>query len=129
MLIKYYLKNITLSFFALAVITAVFMAILDYTPEDFVYWGIAAAIGVMFIGLILIGYYNAYAAQSQNFKHTLYLHLSLVIFLLSVELLFGNKELWVNLLRNLMYFIALQIGVYIYMKKKGISWKNHQNSI
>lgn len=105
------------------------MAILDYTPEDFVYWGIAAAIGVMFIGLILIGYYNAYAAQSQNFKHTLYLHLSLVIFLLSVELLFGNKELWINLLRNLMYFIALQIGVYIYMKKKGISWKNHQNSI
>lgn len=80
MLIKYYIKNIILSFFALAVITAVFMAILDYTPEDFVYWGIAAAIGVMFIGLILIGYYNAYAAQSQNFKHTLYLHLSLVIF-------------------------------------------------
>lgn len=129
MLINYYIKNIVISFFSLVVISAVFVAILDYTPEGFVYCGVAVAIGVMLIGLILIGYYNAYTAKIKNVKHTWCLHFLFLLCLLSFDLLFGDKELWMNIVRNFVYFLALQIGVYIYMKKNDISWKNFQNAV
>ena len=119
----YYLKNFLGSFIGLTVVTGIALTILEYTPEPYTYIGIIFGISIVFFGLTLIGYTNAATLLNHKMKHTLYLHSILVILLFATDLIFGNKGLLFTILRNVGFFVVLQFGVYLYVKKQPMSFK------
>ncbi|WP_228127703.1 hypothetical protein [Acinetobacter schindleri] len=82
-----------------------------------------SALSIVFLGLTLIGYTNAATLLNNKMKHTLYLHSILVILLFATDLIFGNKDLLFTILRNVGFFVVLQFGVYLYVKKQPMSFK------
>ena|SRR5690606_12245176 len=119
----YYLKNFLGSFIGLTVETGIALTILEYTPEPYTYIGIIFGLSIVFLGLTLIGYTNAATLLNNKMKHTLYLHSILVILLFATDLIFGNKDLLFTILRNVGFFVVLQFGVYLYVKKQPMSFK------
>ena len=119
----YYLKNFLGSFIGLTVVTGIALTILEYTPEPYTYIGIIFGLSIVFLGLTLIGYTNAATLLNNKMKHTLYLHSILVILLFTTDLIFGNKDLLFTILRNVGFFVVLQFGVYLYVKKQPMSFK------
>jgi len=119
----YYLKNFLGSFIGLTVVTGTALTILEYTPEPYTYIGIIFGLSIVFLGLTLIGYTNAATLLNNKMKHTLYLHSILVILLFATDLIFGNKDLLFTILRNVGFFVVLQLGVYLYVKKQPMSFK------
>jgi len=119
----YYLKNFLGSFIGLTVVIGIALTILEYTPEPYTYIGIIFGLSIVFLGLTLIGYTNAATLLNNKMKHTLYLHSILVILLFATDLIFGNKDLLFTILRNVGFFVVLQFGVYLYVKKQPMSFK------
>ncbi|WOE32642.1 MULTISPECIES: hypothetical protein [unclassified Acinetobacter] len=117
--LSFYIKNIVLSFLGLILIAGIVMFILDNAPltPPYTYLGIGSAILVVMFGAIIIGYCNASSAAKEKGAKPLYLHIVLIILLLITNTIGGDLSFLNNLLRELSYFIFLQIGVFIYMRK------------
>lgn len=119
-ILSFYIKNIVLSFLGLVLIAGIVIFILDNVPPipPYGYIGIGSSILVAMLGAIIIGYCNASSASKEKGVKPLYLHLILIILLLIINTIGGDLSFLRNLLRELSYLIFLQIGVYLYMKRK-----------
>jgi hypothetical protein len=119
-ILSFYIKNIVLSFLGLVLIAGIVIFILDNAPASppYTYIGIGSSILVAMFGAIIIGYCNASSASKEKGAKPLYLHIVLIILLLITNTIGGDLSFLNNLLRELYYFIFLQIGVYLYIKRK-----------
>lgn len=101
-------------------IAGIVILILDNVPPSppYTYIGIGSSILVAIFGAIIIGYCNASSASKEKGAKPLYLHIVLIILLLITNTIGGDLSFLNNLLRELSYFIFLQIGVYLYIKRK-----------
>lgn len=114
---EYYIKNSFLSFAGLVLIAGIMGLIFDYMPENYTYWSISLAILTSILGAILIGYYNATSAARHQGVTPTYLHLFLVIGLFITNSIWGPSSFLIDFSRELLYFVFLQFGVYLYTKK------------
>jgi len=119
-ILSFYIKNIVLSFLGLVLIAGIVIFILDNVPSSspYTYIGIGSSILVAIFGAIIIGYCNASSASKEKEAKPLYLHIILIILLLITNTIGGDLSFLNNLLRELSYFIFLQMGAYLYMKRK-----------
>jgi hypothetical protein len=119
MKLDYYIQHIVGSFLCIVILVAsIRFTLWEYTPEP--YYLVSAIFGilVMFLGFVGIGYFNAKHAPENKFKQSSYVHLTLVIFTFVTDLLFGESEAYIVIIRNACYLIALQIGAYVYVKRQ-----------
>ena len=119
----YYLRNLLGSFVGLVALTGAVLTLFAYSSEPYMTLGIICGIILMILGLTLIGYINAATALQSKTQQTLYLHSVLVILLFATDLIFGNLDLLFTILRNIGFFVILQFGVYLYVKKRQMSFK------
>ncbi|MFU8927097.1 hypothetical protein [Acinetobacter puyangensis] len=118
--LNYYIKNTITSFLGLCILaTIVKFAIFDPTQQQYENIGTIIGVIVIFLGIMGIGYINTKSAPENKVKQHLFLHLALVIFLFSTDLIFGQSGFIVDILRNMSYFIALELGAYLYFKTNG----------
>ncbi|MGI1794815.1 hypothetical protein [Acinetobacter variabilis] len=119
----YYLRNLLGSFVGLVALTSAVLTLFAYSSGPYMTLGIICGIILMILGLTLIGYINAATALQSKTQQTLYLHSVLVILLFATDLIFGNLDLLFTILRNIGFFVILQFGVYLYVKKRQMSFK------
>lgn len=117
-LLKFYVKNILLSFIYLIIIAFIVTFILDNVPQMHEYIGIVSAILIGMLGAIIIGYCNALSASKDKSLNSRYVHLFLIISLLITDLIWGESSLLITILRNLAYFLFLELGAFIQLKKR-----------
>jgi hypothetical protein len=119
MKLDYYIENIVGSFLGIVILTAVIRFTLwEYTPEQYELVSTIFGTLVFFLGFVGIGYLNAKHAPDNKFKQSSYVHLTLVLFTFVTDLLFGQSEVYIVIIRNACYLIALQIGAYIFVKRQ-----------
>lgn len=119
----YYLRNLLGSFVGLVALNGAVLTLFAYSSGPYMTLGIICGIILMILGLTLIGYINAATALQSKTQQTLYLHSVLVILLFATDLIFGNLDLLFTILRNIGFFVILQFGVYLYVKKRQMSFK------
>lgn len=119
----YYLRNLLGSFVGLVALTGAVLTLFAYSSGPYMTLDIICGIILMILGLTLIGYINAATALQSKTQQTLYLHSVLVILLFATDLIFGNLDLLFTILRNIGFFVILQFGVYLYVKKRQMSFK------
>lgn len=119
MKLDYYIENIVGSFLGIVILTAVIRFTLwEYTPEKYELVSTIFGTLVFFLGFVGIGYFNAKHAPDNKFKQSSYVHLTLVLFTFVTDLLFGQSEAYIVIIRNVCYLIALQIGAYVFVKRQ-----------
>ena len=119
MKLDYYIQHIVGSFLCIVILVAcIRFTLWEYTPEP--YYLVSAIFGilVMFLGFVGIGYFNAKHAPKHKFKQSCYVHLTLVLFTFVTDLLLGQSEAYIVIIRNACYLIALQIGAYVFVKRQ-----------
>lgn len=119
MKLDYYIQHIVGSFLCIVILVAsIRFTLWEYTPEP--YYLVSAIFGilVMFLGFVGIGYFNAKHATKHKFKQSSYVHLTLVLSMFVTDLLFGQSEVYIVIIRNACYLIALQIGAYVFVKRQ-----------
>ncbi|MCH4248606.1 MAG: hypothetical protein LKF82_12395 [Acinetobacter populi] len=115
--LDYYIKNIITSFLGLCILAAIVkFAIFDPTEQQYENIGTIIGVIVIFLGIMGIGYINTKSAPENKVKQHLFLHLALVIFLFLTDLIFGQSDFIVDILRNMSCFIALELGAYFYFR-------------
>jgi O-antigen ligase len=116
--IKYYIKNTLISFLCLCILSGIFNLILDNNLyiHEYLQCGIAILIGIL--GLIIIGYYNALSASKDEKSNALFLHIFLILCLFITDSIWSESSFLTLTLRNLAYFILLEFGVFIYMRRR-----------
>lgn len=114
---EHYIKNALLSLFGLVLIAGMVGLIFDHMPENYAYGSIAFAILISILGAIVIGYYNAASAAKNKGLNPTYLHLFLMVSLLIINTIWGPSSFFIDFSRELLYFVFLQFGMYLYNKK------------
>lgn len=118
MKIGYFVLNIVGSFLGFIILTALAKYVVwENIPEQYDLWGTIFGILIVCFGVGYIGFLNAKLAPKNNFKQSFYLHFILMFFLSVTDMIFGESELYIALLRNLAYLVILQFGAYIFVKK------------
>jgi hypothetical protein len=114
---EFYIKNSLLSFLALCILSGIFNFILDKNLylHEYIPLGIATFLGVL--GLIAIGYYNALSASKEEKSKALFVHIFLILCLFITDSIWSESSFLVIILRNLAYFVLLELGVFIYMRR------------
>lgn len=117
---EYYIKNISLSFLGLVVLAGLFELLVNSVPPAYENVGVSLVILIMALGIIVIGYWNALSAKKLTDQRgsSLLLHALLCTGLLITDLSFGESSLLMTLLRNVGYFLCLELGAYIHRKWK-----------
>ena len=117
MKLKYYARNLVGSFIGLCALTGIVKTIFQYTAQSYETIGTIFGITTMLLGLLFVGYTNTAISSDNKVQNTVYVHLILVFLLFITDIIFGASSLLGLILRNIGYFIALQLGVYLYMKR------------
>ncbi len=115
---KFYIKNSLISFLALVILTGIFNFILDKNLYLHEYLQLGIAIFVWMLGLIIIGYYNAFSASKDKKLKVLFLHIFLLLCFFITDCIWSESSFLTISLRNLAYFILLEFGVFIYLYEK-----------
>lgn len=117
--LNYYIRNVVGSFLGIVILAAVIRFTLwEYTPEQFELVSTIFGTLLFFLGFFGIGYFNAKHAPNCVFKQSSTVHLILVVFTFVTDLLFGNSETYIVILRNVCYLAALQIGAFLFVKRQ-----------
>lgn len=116
---EFYIKNLILSFFGLMAIGWLSL-LLDHFPYKNMYLSRSLVLLTAISGLISIGYFNAVSAAKQHKVNPTYLHIFLVSLLCITDLIWGNSSIEITILRNLIYIIFLQVGIYLCHRKNRI---------
>lgn len=114
---EFYIRNTLLSFLGLIILAFILTFILENFYQTYQYIGITFAILIAILGAILIGYFNASSALKDKSSNSRYVHIFLITLLLITDLIWGESSLLITLLRNLAYFLFLELGSFIHMKK------------
>lgn len=114
---EFYIKNLLISFLSLCILAGIVSFILDNDlyVHEYLQLGIAIFIGML--GLIIIGYYNALSASREGKSKALFLHIFLILCLFMTDSIWSESSFSTLTLRNLAYFILLEFGVFIYMRR------------
>lgn len=115
--LKYFIKNLLVSFIGLCALAGIVKVIFLYSSNLYEQALTVLVVMIMILGLMIVGYLNAVTAIGSKIKQPFYLHLILVAFLFVTDLAFGSSSITEVILRNLGYFAVLQLGVYLYMKR------------
>ena len=116
MQLKYYIRNLVGSFIGLCALAGIVTIIFKYSVQPYETTGIIFGVVIMLIGLIAVGYLNTLTIFENRFRNSFYLHCILVIILFTTDLTFGSSDLLSVIARNVFYFVALQLGSYLFKK-------------
>ena len=117
---EYYIKNFLISLISLCIFAGIFNFILDNNlyVHEYLQRGIAIFVGML--GLIIIGYYNASSASKDEKSKASFVHILLILCLFITDSIWSESSFLTLTLRNLAYFILLEFGVFIYMKRSKV---------
>lgn len=118
---EFYIKNSLLSFVGLMVLATILSLILDHISID--YFAMGLAVFVALLGVIAIGYFNAFCALKEQGVKVVYLHSILILFVFMTDIIWGEINFFISLFRGLAYFICLEFGVYLFKNKRARAGK------
>ena len=113
---EFYIKNFFLSFLVLIALTIIATFIIDNVNS--IYFSLYVVVPIGIIGLMALGYFNASCSYKEQNENPLYLHLFIITIFFITSAIWSEPSMLTTILRELAYLIFLQLGVYLYNRKK-----------